>query len=96
MCVGWQDCEYGAPEIDPKRPFGNSGVYQILGEVADACGIGGPDDIEDMPEDKVKRLQEIYEELETALQVVLATTSFQCGRYTCDDYGRGWRLEDPL
>jgi hypothetical protein len=24
--VGWQDSESGAPEIDPKRPYGNSAV----------------------------------------------------------------------
>lgn len=24
MEVGWNDCEFGAPEIDPKRPYGNS------------------------------------------------------------------------
>jgi len=33
FCVGWQDCEFGAPEIDPKRPYGNSDVYQDMIEV---------------------------------------------------------------
>ena len=28
MSVGWHDCEFGAPEIDPKRLFGNSNVLQ--------------------------------------------------------------------
>ena len=27
-CVSWDDCEFGAPCIDPKRPFGNSEVEQ--------------------------------------------------------------------
>lgn len=31
--VGWQDCEFGAPEIDPKRPYGNSHVHQDMIEV---------------------------------------------------------------
>lgn len=26
--VSWDDCEFGAPCIDPKRPFGNSDVAQ--------------------------------------------------------------------
>ena len=26
MWVDWSDVEYGAPEIDPKRPYGNSDV----------------------------------------------------------------------
>ena len=33
FCVGWDDCEFGAPEIDPKRPYGNSDVYQDMIEI---------------------------------------------------------------
>ena len=32
--VGFNDeCEFGAPEIDPKRPYGNSSVYQDILEI---------------------------------------------------------------
>jgi len=32
--VGWHDCKTGAPEIDPKHPYGNSAVPEdILGGV---------------------------------------------------------------
>ena len=30
MWVGWGDCEFGAPRIDPKRPYGNSDVRQDM------------------------------------------------------------------
>lgn len=33
MYVQWQDCEYGAPEIDPKRPYGNSDVEGDIAEI---------------------------------------------------------------
>lgn len=33
MNVGWDDCEFGAPEIDPKRPYGNSSVEQDMIEI---------------------------------------------------------------
>ena len=33
MEVGWNDCEFGAPAIDCKRPFGNSGVFQDIVEI---------------------------------------------------------------
>lgn len=33
MNVGWNDCEFGAPEIDPKRPYGNSDVEQDILEI---------------------------------------------------------------
>lgn len=26
--INWNDCEFGAPTIDPKRPFGNSDVVK--------------------------------------------------------------------
>lgn len=29
----WQDAEYGAPEIDPKRPYGNSDVENDIAEL---------------------------------------------------------------
>ena len=31
--VGWCGDEFGAPEIDPKRPYGNSNVYQDMVEI---------------------------------------------------------------
>jgi len=33
MYVSWDDCEFGAPEIDCKRPYGNSDVYQDMIEI---------------------------------------------------------------
>jgi len=33
MIVDWDDCEFGAPCIDPKRPYGNSDVYQDMLEI---------------------------------------------------------------
>lgn len=31
--VDWDDCEYGAPAIDCKRPYGNSDVIQDIMEI---------------------------------------------------------------
>ncbi|MFW6119396.1 MAG: hypothetical protein ACOC80_00620 [Petrotogales bacterium] len=33
MNVGWSNCEFGAPEVDPKRPYGNSSVEQDILEI---------------------------------------------------------------
>jgi Resolvase, N terminal domain len=32
-CVMWFDAEFGAPAIDPKRPYGNSIVYADMAEI---------------------------------------------------------------
>ena len=31
--VGWDPCEFGAPAIDCKRPYGNSDVISDIGEI---------------------------------------------------------------
>ena len=31
--VSWNECEFGAPTIDPKRPFGNSDVEYDFEEI---------------------------------------------------------------
>ena len=33
FCVGWQDCDFGAPEIDPKHPYGNSSVCSDIANI---------------------------------------------------------------
>ena len=33
MCVSWDDCEFGAPAIDCKRPYGNSDVYSDIAKI---------------------------------------------------------------
>ena len=33
MYVGWDDCEFGAPAIDCKRPYGNSDVLDDIKEI---------------------------------------------------------------
>lgn len=32
-CWDWNECEYGAPSMDPKRPYGNSDVEDDLAEI---------------------------------------------------------------
>src|ERR1043166_9600468 len=86
MNVGWNDREYGAPEIDPKRPYGNSDVendiLEILGWKTDAKvtidGLEYPIDDDDweIPEDLSKKLQKLHEETRTALQICLCTLTF--------------------
>jgi hypothetical protein len=36
----WEDCEFGAPSVDCKRPYGNSSVYR---DIADILGIEADD-----------------------------------------------------
>lgn len=59
----WDDCETGAPAIDPKRPYGNSNVEGDVREI-----LGKTED--DMPDDIA---MQIHRETLEVLQKILAT-----------------------
>ena len=83
-CVGWQDWETGAPEIDPKRPYGNSGVAE------DVCRILGwprPYEAEtDEAEALDARALAFHRETETALQIVLVCGPIAGNYRRTDEY----------
>lgn len=81
MNVGWNDVEFGAPEIDPKRPYGNSDVLEDMAEI---LGLDAEAD-----EEVLRRL---HNETETALQIVLAVGEFVAGRYHAPRYTSDWLL----
>lgn len=75
----WRASEYGAPAIDPKRPYGNSSVESDIAEILE----WGKYDNE--------RAEKIHRELETVLQIVLVTQTFQPGLYNLrNEYTTDW------
>jgi hypothetical protein len=85
MIVGWQDCEFGAPEINPKRPYGNSNVVE---DVAALLGVDA--------ESNYDVLEQLHKETKQALQIVLLTGLFEPGVYQqMDRYDkRSWERID--
>ena len=65
--VHWQDDEYGAPEIDPKRPYGNSRVEEDLAKL--------------LPECDPQEAAQIHRETEKALEICLRTQEFRMGKF---------------
>lgn len=87
--VTWQDCETGAPEINPKRPYGNS---DVAGDVAEILGWEVPDeDDQDALDALEDRAMNIHRETQTALQVVLTARSFEPGLYEAVGWDYVWR-----
>jgi hypothetical protein len=79
--VWWDEAEFGAPEIDAKRPYGNSNVYADIAEI-----LGVPDSEWDDEElgalpDAAWRFARLHVETGIALQIALATGEFRTGRY---------------
>ena len=102
MYVGWQDCETGAPEIDPKRPYGNSDVARDVWEMLDWFDIDSlpeedQDDFYESDEYDVlhAKAMKLHEETGTALQIILQNQSFQTGTYTnMLEWSDEWKLTD--
>lgn len=95
MIVGWQDCEYGAPEIDPKRPYGNSDVendiMEILGWDVKKC----PHCSEPLEKQDSETAAKLHKETQTVIEILLHNpTNFKLGTYVrLDSYGSKWRLK---
>lgn len=105
MSVSWWACEFGAPTIDCKRPYGNSGVYQIHKDMMKILrmdvkfkavidekeyDIDGSE--ANLPNELVDKLNRLHQETEVVLQIVLATGLFTPGKYAASDYKKDWAI----
>lgn len=61
MNVGWNDCEFGAPQIDPKRPYGNS---DGVDDVARVIGYKKTKERVEFDKEDAKEYDDIKEYLE--------------------------------
>ena len=93
--VDWDDCEFGAPAIDCKRPYGNSDVIGDIGEILGYPEEHYQDEDGDRHETIEANFTQLHAETAIVLQIALATGEFRPGRYVCDKYHANWRLS-PL
>ena len=92
--VSWDETEFGAPEIDCKRPYGNS---DVLGDIAEILEIPdsewADEDMDPLP-DYGQRFLRLHVETAVALQIALSTGEFRTGRYTREDGSHGWKRDE--
>lgn len=99
--TSWNEFEYGAASVDPKRPYGSKDVttslLRILGIKPDKAGR--PDDaFEDNPydteeyfeEETILRVEQLHMDTETVLQIFLRTGSMLPGLYETEKYHSNW------
>jgi hypothetical protein len=84
--VSWNGDEFGAPTIDPKRPYGNSDVEADIFRVLEMQGRGAFD----CTAEELGRMRSLHTETQTALQIFLRTGAMEPGTYEASDYGRDW------
>ena len=93
--ISWNNMEYGAPVIDPKRPYGNSDVELDIACILEMPVFRDQHGQEKLTAKQAEHVGGVHRETKTALQIVLATGSFELGDYVADLYGQNWRKADP-
>ena len=94
--VSWEDAEFGAPSIDPKRPYGNSNVYGDIAEILGLVDGAWQDEMEkDWPPPELEwRFLRLYVETAIALQIALATGEFRAGPYVRGSEHNTWKRDE--
>ena len=96
--VRWEDCEFGAPAIDCKRPYGNR---DVLGDMAEILRIprslNSDGDHEDLTGAQEEQLRDLHKETLLALQIFLDTGKMEPGYYVLpeDRWRKGWVKSEP-
>jgi hypothetical protein len=74
--------EFGAPAVDPKRPYGNGDVF---GDMRHILGVEAEDTTEGRTE-----LSELHREMALVLQIGCRLGRFETGTYTREPYSINW------
>ena len=85
--VSWEHCEFGAPSIDCKRPYGNSNVYSDIAHI-----IGIELKSNDWTDEQVNGMNEIHKETQIVLEIILATGLMQPGIYENEKNTSKWKI----
>lgn len=94
MFVSWDDCEFGAPAVDPKRPYGNSSVYEDMAEILGVVGEEMEDGYPCLSPAQCERLYDLHRETLDALQILLRHGDLLCGTYESSRYLGTWERVD--
>ena len=85
----WEDCEFGAPAIDPKRPYGNSYVY---GDIAEILNIKPQGEDNSFTDEQQETMLQLHKETLTALIIFLSTGVIKPGTYQYQD--NSWQYQN--
>ncbi len=87
--------EFGAPAVDPKRPYGNSDVYNDL---AEHLGIEREldewDEERELTDEEQDRLLKLHQEMTSVLNIMVRNNGVRVGEYVADRYNVDWKPAD--
>lgn len=88
-------CEYGSVGLDCKRPFGNSDVHRDMAKILGIKKLGKDDNDDydgEYSDEQCSDMDELYQELATAMNVIFSARSFELGKYKRrDEYANNWK-----
>lgn len=82
--ICWNNEEYGAPKVDNDQPLSDSISESLDSELLNYLNI------DDSHKKDVDYAKQIYNELDTAMQIVLSNKTFDTGVFEKDEYSRNW------
>lgn len=91
MYVSWNYSCFGAPTVEPKRPYGNTRVYEDMGKILSLGEIDEDGELH-LSDKEVEELSKLHQEMETVLQILLYNCSIEPGVYT-NIYSKEWILQ---
>jgi hypothetical protein len=86
--VSWCGDEFGAPAIDPRRPYGNSNVYGDMLYILHGERAGDNDTYGEL---LLEQFNTLHQQTKIALQIFLATGVMEPGEYVTTRYTTRWR-----
>ena len=92
--VDWNDCEFGAPAIDCKRPYGNSDVIGDISEIIGIKPLTNKHGERFFTDQQYAVMEALHKETQTVLQIALLTGRFEAGTYVREPWPAGWKLEE--
>lgn len=89
--VSWIDEEFGAPGIDPKKPYGNSDVTMDIAEILGFSLFEDQNGEKHLSYEQCNLCRQLHAEIETVLQILLFNCAIQSGEYEREQYSSQWR-----
>lgn len=86
MYCSWDGCEFGAPAVDCKRPYGNGDVLNDMREILGRPVLEGYTEGTDDEE-----LTALHRSTEKVLEITLRTGRLEAGEYVTPKYHADWR-----
>lgn len=89
----WNKCEFGSPEVNCKRPFGNSAVFDDMGEILgiEPEQFTGEDEVYEYSEKQKQNMYRLYCQLKDVLEICCRNLEFKCGRYKRQETYYDWQ-----